>query len=123
MSLPAGYKAFCDREGMSVWHPDEWSEEQRARFYSWKLDWLITNMQALAAFDMPKIMPIETMISRIREYVDRFAEPPPSRPYKVCECHSSAPRRVNSETAPHGLAYIETFRRGYEKFIRNEDGR
>ena len=112
MSLPSAYMQWCRRHGINGYHPDAWTEEEHAQFREYKRLHFIWTMQVFKAFDQPKLMTRATLLFRIREYLDRLHEPPPSRPYKTCPCHRFTPRQAERDTAPHGFAWMaQTFGR------------
>jgi hypothetical protein len=106
VSIPGGFMAFCLRTGQNAFHPSEWTETERAAFHAWKLDAFKQKWSAYRKISIKTWCPKATIKSRIREDLDLLHAPPPSRPYRSCPCHSSAPRQAARDTAPHGLAWM-----------------
>ena len=111
MSLPAGYKTWAESQGCSIYHPDEWSDGDRASFAAWKFDAFVKRMATFSAFDQWLLMGQAHTVSRIREWIDQLEAPPPSNPYKTCPCHPFRPRKAKPAGEPHGLSYLDSFRR------------
>ena len=115
MTIPAGYREWARRMGANPYHPDSWTSLQLASFMAWKREHVAARHRERIRTGTWSLMTLDQQETARREDERIASSPPPSRPWRVCPCHTAPTRAAESgdplpTSAIEALAYIESFR-------------
>lgn len=89
--IPSGYVEWCDAHELNAYHPETWTDADRAMFRAWRLErfrakwrWLRDRGDLALRVAMWQR---DRMLADVRADLDAVLGPVPTRAWRTCPCH------------------------------------